>query len=320
MAECASIRTERRNWIMKPKLWFGLPGHLDNADNAPEVARFFDDEKLQLQRIMKHISAIEFRASSMKRGALSDPDVCREISLWDLDAVDVVVRVGVLGRSDDNAFENDLDAILQFQNNASVVVTGIIGESVISGLSDDDRIDHELEKGGNVEDRARYVAYAQQRASAALGIAASCYIGNTSLAKDDNTNRQGERLFDYKADTQLVVDVCESNHVEIAGFLEAFNADAAGDDMAEVIAGACTHVRATLGCEFGIIPINSATDPEKYRAGLVAQVAAIRRASRAINWIASSTWNRPLGVPTLDDHAANTLAIIEAADIRPLAE
>ena len=296
------------------KLWFGLPGHLDNENNAEEIAALFGAPTPELKKILEHATVMEIRCSSLKQGAFSDDETLTAV-LNGLSAYNIrlVVRVSVLGRADTTGFRHDLDALQRIEQKG-YRIDGIICESVLSSAKERTGLD----KGEQVAERSNFVADAIARIQDALGHELMVYIGDTSLAQGQKSKPQKPKRkkpkqaarYDFDRDTSELVAINAKRGIRVAGFIEAFNASRMSKGAAEIRA-AVEHLH-SLKCEAGIVPINDETDPARYQALLEEQVKVILGAAHALDWISSSTWNRPDAVPTLEQHFKNTAAIIDA--------
>ncbi|NUQ34565.1 MAG: hypothetical protein HUU29_06460 [Planctomycetaceae bacterium] len=287
-----------------PKLWFSLPGHLDNSkEDSQAIEKLFRNPTAEFKRVLASISMMELRCTALKGGALADDGALKAV----IDAakqnnVPLVVRVGVLGRAERRGFQKDLDALKRVEQ-CGGDIHGVICESVLSSAKKRTG----LSKGEQVDERADSVADSVELIREALAHDVRVYIGDTSLAQGQKPNRMDK--YDFAQDTDELVTMNAKRNVTIAGFIEAFNIARMSEDAHE-IAAAAGHL-ATRKCESGIVPINDETDPKRYQERLVEQVRTIRRATSKLDWIASSTWNRREGVPTLEQHVRNTLAILD---------
>lgn len=286
--------------------YYGWPNHLDNAENTEEILSLLTSPPATLQQTFQAVDYAEVRITSLRRGAFSSPAVRTAlIALCQQYGVAVAFRTGVLGKTQSGlnpgGFQRDLDDLEELHAEAGSLV--FTAESLLSGVSDEDRETGEFSKGSDPRKRALHFAEAVIEYQARFGYIPRCIVGDTSLAKW----RDGKH-YNFPGDSRDVLDVFEEHDLPIPyAFLEAM-----GDTEfnPEQVGIAATHLR-RLSCRLGVIPTNRAPTADEFQRRLLIHGNALHALS--VRMFGLTVWGpNSGGVPTLPDHFINCVAMINA--------
>lgn len=286
------------------EFYFSFPNHLDNAENTPELISLFDDPPISFQRVLRAVHYVEVRSSALKRGGGFDNEdlinlLCQRCTDY---GIAISVRSGVLGRTlsgrNPEGFNNDLDFMEPL--NARIGGLTLLAESLLSGVSDEDRETGEFGKGSDPVKRAQCFVEAAKAFSDRFGYTPKCIAGDTSLPKW----RDGAH-YNFIEDTEAVFSVFDQAGIRLYGFLEAMNDS---ELVAAQLQEAVTHFN-KAGVVLGVTPINDADTPKEYRRRILAEAKTL--SSFGVTMLGISSWDRREGVPTLRDHIKNAVEMIE---------
>ncbi|MBV6429793.1 MAG: hypothetical protein KIPDCIKN_04368 [Haliscomenobacter sp.] len=292
------------------KYHFSFPNYLDSGDCADEILKHLLSPSKAFASVLGRLHYFEVRASSMKRGgAFHSRDDIADALVARCEEYSIVpcVRVGVLGRTegDDPKFKRDLEVMVPLVDriDRAGIDVCLVAESLLSGVSDDDRETGEFSKGSSPEKRAACFVNAVKLFREQFGYAPQTIAGDTSLAKW----RDG-RHYNFQEDSAVVADAFRKEKLKLGGFLEAINETEMNPDQIKIAANHLGTHKITLG----VIPTNEGDNPMEYRQRLIEQCKTL--AGLGVDMLGLSVWDdekRRLGVPTITDHIYNAAEVMK---------